>query len=154
MHAHMNAVVLLVLTVCLGSVVTGATDNSNDEATIRSLDAAWSHALETKDLDKVMSFYADEVVFLAPGGVAIKDKVHLKEHFARMMSLPGYDLTFRPTTIGISKSGDMTYDISIFRLTTSDEHGNRITREGKALAIWEKRAGQWKVTVEAPNYDN
>jgi uncharacterized protein (TIGR02246 family) len=154
MRAGTNAVILLIFTICIASVGTGAMDVSDDEALIRNLDADWSHALETKNLDKVMSFYADEAVFLAPGGAVIKDRVQLKQHVANLMSLPGYALNFSPTTIRVSKSRDMAYDISIFHLTFSDERGNKTTREGKALTIWAKRAGQWKVTVEAPNYDN
>jgi len=53
-------VVLMFLTgtVPLGFAQIGK--QSADESEIRKSDAAWSHAAESKELDKFVSFYADD----------------------------------------------------------------------------------------------
>jgi ketosteroid isomerase-like protein len=50
----------------LGSTLAFAKDASADEQAIRALDVAWSHAAEAKDLDKTVSFYADDASILPP----------------------------------------------------------------------------------------
>ena len=70
-----------------------------------------------------MAFYADDAVYLAPNGDALKDKKRIREHLARFMSLPRYSLSFVPTEIRVSKARDMAYDISVFRLTVTDDRG-------------------------------
>jgi uncharacterized protein (TIGR02246 family) len=126
----------------------------DEERTIRELDAAWSRALASKDLDGVMSYYADEALFLAPGSPIVKGKEQIRMRFARRMSLPGYSASFEPTSIVVARSRDMAHEVGVFRLTLDDAAGIRTTTTGKHLVTWEKRGGTWKVTAESINADH
>ncbi len=65
MHPTRNSTFLVLFTAVLASSLVFAQSkpsapNSKEERAIRDADAAWSHAAETKDLDKTVSFYADD----------------------------------------------------------------------------------------------
>jgi ketosteroid isomerase-like protein len=58
--------ILALAALLLASSITFAKDASADEQAIRALDTAWSRGAETKDLDKTVSFYADDASILPP----------------------------------------------------------------------------------------
>jgi hypothetical protein len=58
--------ILALAVLLLASSITFAKDASADEQAKRALDTAWSHAAETEDLDKTVSFYADDASILPP----------------------------------------------------------------------------------------
>lgn len=124
-----------------------------DERAIRELDAAWSQALQNKDLDKAMSNYAEDAVFLPPNAPLVEGKDKIRERFARLMAGPGYFASFMPTRIVVSKSRDLAYELGTFRVSVNDEHGQPTTSSGKHLVAWKKHAGKWKVAAESINYD-
>lgn len=124
-----------------------------DERAIRELDAAWSQALQNKDLDKAMSNYAEDAVFLAPNSPLIEGKAKIRERFARRMASSGFSASFTPPRIVVSKSRDLAYEPGTFRVSVNDEHGQPTTSTGNHLVTWKKLAGKWKVTAESINYD-
>lgn len=152
MHGLINAIVCLTFGMSFCSVAIGGTHASADERTIRDLDAAWSQALQNKDLDKLMSNYAEDASFLPPDAPIVQGKEKIRERFANRIATPGYSASFEPTKIVVSRSGDMAYELGTFRVTIIDK-GKTIVRAGKHLVTWEKRTGQWKVTAESINYD-
>lgn len=136
-----------------GPFISVAGGETADELTIRKLDADWSQALEDHNLEKAMSNYADDAVFLPPNMPPVEGKDHIQEWFAQRMSTPGYSASFVPTRIIVSKSRDMAYDLGAFRVTISGEQGKPIIRLGKHLMTWRKLSGRWRVTAESINYD-
>ncbi|MGZ4815353.1 MAG: YybH family protein, partial [Terriglobales bacterium] len=124
---------------------------SKAEQKIRDLDKAWSQAAQSKDLDKAVSYYADDasvLPFNAPIATG-KDAIH--EVWQHLMSLPGFSLTFAPTKINVAKSGDMAYEIGTFELRTNDPQGNPTTTDGKYVVTWKKINTQWKVEADIFN---
>ena len=63
MCSHLSLRLSVVLAVFTGAVSLGVAQisgQSADQNEIRKADTAWSHAAETKELDKFVSFYADD----------------------------------------------------------------------------------------------
>lgn len=125
-----------------------------DEQAIREIDAAWSRALQNKDLDQVMSNYAEDASFLPPGEPIVVGRAQIRAWFAKRVSLPGYSATFAPTTVRVSKSRDIAYELGTFRVSINDPAGKPAVHLGKHLVTWEKRDGHWKVTAESINSDS
>ena len=50
------------------------TANGADDKAVRDADAEWSKAAGAKDLDKAVSFYADDAIVLPPNEAAITTK--------------------------------------------------------------------------------
>lgn len=151
----------VVLLVCLAGSVSAAfanstsspTDRSADEAAIRKIDVAWSHAAETKDIDGTLAPYdADGSVLpfnapIATGAAAIR------QVWSSLMSKPGFHLTFAPTKIVIAGSGDMAWEVGTFELILNDAQGYPMTMLGKYVVTWKKLGGTWKVAADIFNTD-
>ncbi len=158
MYLTRNAAFIVLLTAVLGSSLASAqtkpsVPNSKEERAIRDADAAWSHAAETKDLDKAVSFYADDASVLPFNAPIATGKDQIREVWSHLMSLPGYSLRFAPTKIEVSKSKDMAFEVGTFQLTTNDAQGNPVTAVGKYVVTWEKQAGKWKAAADIFNTD-
>lgn len=125
----------------------------SDAAEIRRIDSAWSRALQAKDLDAVMSNYADDAAFLAPGQPLLRGRRAIREWFERTTATPGYAATFAPTEIAVAASRDMAYEIGTYRVSFLGEDGVPVHRVGKHLVTWAKLDGRWRVTAESISGD-
>ena len=120
-----------------------------DAAAIRATDADWVKA--AKDPAAFTSFYAKDAVLFPPLGPMTTGKDAISKAWRQMAAQPGFDLTFAPTKVEVSKSGDMAYEIGNYALTVNDKRGKPQTTKGKYVVVWGKQAdGSWKVLVDAP----
>jgi len=150
-----------VLLVCLAGSVTIAfanstsspTDRSADEAAIRKLDVAWSHAAETKDLEGTVAPYAADGSVLPFNAPIATGDVAIRQAWSSLMTKPGFHLTFTPTKIVIAESGDMAWEVGTFELKLNDAQGNPMTMLGKYVVTWKKLGGTWKVAADIFNTD-
>jgi ketosteroid isomerase-like protein len=152
MRLHRNLAVALMLFAFLGSSLAFAKDASKDEQSIRDLDAAWSHAAGTKDLEKTVSFYTDDASMLPSNMPIANGKDAIRGVWSQLMSLPGFSISFGPTKIVVSKC-DLAYEIGTFQLTLNDAQGKPAISVGKYVVNWQKHAGQWKAVVDIFNND-
>jgi uncharacterized protein (TIGR02246 family) len=137
-HVKIHAYISLLLfgLLCLAS----AADTKGIEQNLRDLDAQWSTAAGAKDLDKTVSFYADDAVVLPPNEpmVASKDGIrNLWKGFLDSIS----DISWKTTRVEIAKSGDMVVLTGTYDTTIKDGTKDH----GKYCEVWEKKAdGKWK----------
>ena len=124
-----------------------------DVEIIREIDAAWSEALKNKDLDKVMTNYAEDASFLPPDEPIVRGQGKIREWFAKRIALPGYSASFVPNTIVVSRSKDMAYELGTFRVAVNDQAGKPVVHSGKHLVAWQKHGAEWKVVAESVNRD-
>ena len=153
MKLHKNFVFVLMLIAVLGSIPALAKDTSSNENAIRALDAAWSQAAGAKDLDKTVSFYADDASMLPANAPIASGRDAIHTAWSQLMALPGFSLSFAPSKIVIAKAGDMAYEIGTYHLTLNDAQGKPATSVGKYVVNWQKRGGQWKVVADIFNDD-
>jgi uncharacterized protein (TIGR02246 family) len=153
MHPTKKMALAILLLVAFGSNIALAKEASTDEQAIRALDVAWSRAAETKDLDKTVSFYADDAAMLPPNAPIANGKDAIRAVWSHLMSMPGFSLTFSPSKVVVSKSRDLAYEIGTFQLTLNNPQGKPATSVGKFVVTWQKRARQWKVVADIFNGD-
>jgi ketosteroid isomerase-like protein len=157
----MNAIRYAVFAVCLAGTLAlatthpplPATDHSADEAAIRKIDVAWSHAAETKDLDGLMAPYATDGSILPFNAPIATGTAAIRKVWAALIAEPGYALHFASTKIEIAASGDMAYDLGTFELKLNDAQGNPMIIPGKFVITWKKIDGTWKVVADIFNTD-
>ena len=140
----------LMISIC-PLVVSG---QPQDEQTIREIDTTWSQALQHKDLDKVMSNYAEDASLLPSDEPIVRGHANIREWFRKRIAAPGYSATFAPTAIVVARSGDIAYELGTFHVTLNDASGRPLEYSGKHLVTWEKRGGHWKVVAESINRDS
>ena len=110
-----------------------------DDKAVRDADAEWSKAAAAKDLDKTVSFYADDALVLPPNEPAVsgKDKIRdLWKGFLDTMST----ISWKADRVEMAKSGDMAVVTGTYELTMNDGTKDR----GKYCEVWEKKNGIWK----------
>jgi uncharacterized protein (TIGR02246 family) len=122
-----------------------------DEAAIRAMDADWVKIVAAKDVQKWASAYGETVSIFLPGAPLIVGKDAAQKALAGLVATPGFGLSFAPTKIEVSRSGDLAYEIGNYEMTTNDKHGKPQTAKAKYIVVWAKQAdGSWKAVVDAP----
>jgi uncharacterized protein (TIGR02246 family) len=147
---------LLLLTILLSACTTPPPKDTReaDAKAIRDLESAWVKVAATKDVDAFVAFYTDDASVLTPNAPIFNAKAGIKEGLKPLFTDPHFSLTFLPTRLEVSKSGDMAFTQGPYKLSFSDLRGNKFEDEGKYLTIWRKQAdGNWKVVEDTMNSD-
>src|SRR5215472_17225363 len=134
-----------ILVVCIALVpITLAFAAGPDEKAVREADEQWSKVAGAKDLDKTVSFYADDAVVLPPNQAAVTTKDGIRSLWKGFLdSLT--DISWKTTRVTMAKSGDMGYLIGIYEMTMKDGTKDK----GKYCEVWKKQAdGKWKVSAD------
>jgi uncharacterized protein (TIGR02246 family) len=157
MRWHLSLRLCVVVGVFTGAVGLGFAQmnmQAADESAIRKADTAWSQAAETKDLDKFVSFYADDASAFPFNAPVANGKEQIRQLWSQLMSKPGFGLSFRPTKIEVSKSVDMAYETGTFELKLNDPQGNAMSIPGKYVVAWKKQPNhEWKAVADIFNTD-
>ena len=124
------------------------TANAADEKALRDADAEWSKAAGAKDLDKTVSFYADDALVLPPNEAAVTSKEGIRSFWKGLIdSVTG--VSWKATRVEMAKSGEMACLTGTYELTMNDGTKDR----GKYCEVWEKKGGTWKCGTDIWNSD-
>jgi uncharacterized protein (TIGR02246 family) len=138
----------------LACAARAAGTRSTDEQAIRDLDAQWSAAAGAKDVDKVVSYYADDAVVFPPNAPSAATTEAIRTAWREMLTTPGAAISWKATKVEVAKSGDMAYSTGTYQLAMNDPTGKPIYDRGKYVEVWKKKAdGKWKVAVDIWNSD-
>ena len=144
-----------ILTVCvvfvplaLGSTAFAAGSKGGDEQAVRDADAQWSKAAAAKDVDKTVSFYADDAVVLPPNDTAKTTKDAIRALWKDLIGSVT-SVSWTATRVELAKSSDMACVSGTYELTMNDGTRDR----GKYCEVWEKKGGTWKCGNDIWNSD-
>ena len=119
-----------------------------DEAAIRAADADFVKAAAAKDLDKCMSLYADDAVFLSSGQPAVVGKDNIRPVIQRMLAAP-MQLTVHVASVDVARSGDLAMDRGTVEAAVTDKKGKTTTQTSEYVLVWKKGAdGVWKIAAD------
>ena len=124
------------------------TTQASDEQAIRAADAEWSKAAGAKDLDKTVSFYADDAMVLPPNEAAKTTKDAIRALWKGLIDSVT-DVSWKTTRVEMAKSGEMACLTGTYELTMKDGTKDR----GKYCEVWEKKGGTWKCGTDIWNSD-
>ena len=149
-----------VVTVCfavlsLAFVITSsAADTQAVEQTLRDLDAQWSAAAGTKDVEKTVSFYSNDAIVMPPNAPADTTKETIRKGWQDLLATPGLVISWKTTKVEVAKSGDLAFLSGTYEMTMHDPSGKPINDRGKYVEVWEKQAdGKWKCGTDIWNSD-
>jgi uncharacterized protein (TIGR02246 family) len=129
-------------------------DRAADEASIRAASAAWSQAATAKDLDKAVSFYADDAVQFPNKAPATRGKENIRKNWTPLLELPGPGLSWQTSSVELARSVDLAYETGAYNFVTTDKKGKTNDEKGKYVVVWKKQNdGSWKVVVDIDNPD-
>jgi uncharacterized protein (TIGR02246 family) len=132
--------------------VAQTADIAAEEQTIRQLSEQWVAAVATKDPAATVKFYTDDGVLLPQGAPLAEGHDAIAKVWRGYFDLPDFSLTFGPTKINISLSGDMAYEIGTYALGFRGDKGP-VQEKGKYLVVWKKVGGTWKAAADIFNSD-
>lgn len=125
-----------------------------DQAAIRNASKEWSAAAQAKDVEKFVSFYAEDATVMLEAAPDVKGLAAIRETITGMMQDPHFSLSFETTSVEVARSGDMAYELATYALTVSDPKTKKPAKQkGAGVVVWTKRDGQWKALVDAPLSD-
>ncbi len=144
--------VLAVVGVLLGAGCASVSSQADVQSEIMRLDAEWSRAAQNRDVDRVLSFWADDAIVFPPASPAVVGSAAIREFVAKSFQTPGFSISWKTTTVAVSRGGDIAYTTGTNRVTFNAPDGKQVTVEGKAVAVWRReKDGAWKCVIDIWN---
>jgi len=114
----------------------------------------WSQTIATKDVDKTVSYWADDAFLMQEGQAPLKGKQAIRQMVEESFKIPGFNISWQPQTVEVSDNGDMAYLIENAQVSFNDSTGRIVTINNKAVTIWRKQLdGSWKNAVDISTAD-
>lgn len=151
LKAH-ACVALLVLASCSTQAPAPQIDLANERTALMDTDLAWSATIP--DLDKFLSFFADDASFLPPDMPLAQGHEAIRTAATQILSTPGFSINWKATKADVSATADLGYTMGVYQATMNDAAGKPMASVGKYVTVWKKQAdGQWKVVADCFNAD-
>jgi uncharacterized protein (TIGR02246 family) len=129
-------------------------NQERDVNSIRELEHKAREAAKAKDLDRYVSFYADDAVLLWPGAPMVTGHAAIRKFMQVFFSMPDFSFSFETAHVEVSLAGDFAYTCGTNKVTLVDLNGKRIKDSGKYLTVYKKQSGgTWKVVADMGNSD-
>lgn len=143
---------LLLVAMAAHAVAAQEVDQEAQAASLMEADRAMFEASSTSDspLDALMAHFADDAKVLAPDAPMARGKEASRAVFAELYAMPGFSLTWKPTTADVS--ADLGYTIGTYHMEFQGSEGGPVAIDGKYMTVWKKQSdGTWKVAVDMFN---
>ncbi|HLK29972.1 MAG TPA: DUF4440 domain-containing protein [Puia sp.] len=139
------ACTLLLLTAC----TQPKTDTKAEGEKLMATSREWSQSAATGNVDKILSYWADDAVVMSSGQPSYKGKNEIRKMVDGAMKIPGFKISWEPQSTDISESGDMGYLLEKQQISMNDSTGKSITQHVNTITVWKKQAdGAWKCVAD------
>ena len=129
-------------------------DKKAEGEKLMQLSKEWSQTVATKDIDKMVSYWADDAFLMQEGQAPLKGKQAIRQMVEESFKIPGFSISWQPESVEVSDAGDMAYLIENAQVTFTDSTGKAVTIKNKAVTIWRKHpGGSWKNVVDISTAD-
>jgi ketosteroid isomerase-like protein len=150
------SLLVIALTACKPAPSPAAADSSveADSASIRTEAEAWFKAIDAKDLEKTLSFYASDAQYLSAGRPAATTADARRKLWIEDFGTPGFSSDEATTQIEVARSGDLAYQRGTYVATMQNERGQMTKSTGKFVVVWKKQSDhRWKAIIDIDNAD-
>lgn len=107
---------------------------------------AWVDAIGKGDVERIFSFWTDDVVIYPVSEPAVRGIAAVREYVRRNRQDLGLAPRMTPVDIAVSESGDLGYVVGTH--VWVDREG-RASMPGRYVSMWRKTAqGEWKCFLE------
>jgi ketosteroid isomerase-like protein len=126
------------------------TAGAADEKAIRDADAEWAKVAGAKDLDKTVSYYADDAIVLPPNEAMVTSKNGIRDLWKGFLDRLT-TISWKTTRVEMAKSGEIGYAVGTYEATMKDGAKDK----GKYCEVWKKQGdGKWKVVTDMFSSDS
>ncbi len=111
---------------------------------VQETEKAFNDMAQTEGLIKAFEYYAADDGVIRRSKKIIKGKKAIKEWYQQDVR-PNETLTWKPTFIDVSSSGDLAYTYGDFTFTSVDSLGNQKVNKGIFHTVWKRQSdGAWR----------
>ncbi len=116
-------------------------------------DAEWARtASEGRDIERILSYWTDDAVVLAPGLPAVVGKAALREYVQTSMRIPGFQISWESSDVTFSPDGKLAYMFARNAVRMNASDGSPATTKGRGITIWRRESDrQWRCVVDIWN---
>ncbi len=143
------------LLLCAALLLTGCAQKGDLEAertAVLQADREWLTAVQSKDVERTVSFWSDDAVLMPPDMPPMAGKEAIHRYVSESMKLRGFSLTWRTEQVSLSASGDVAYATGRNRFTLHNEKGEQLIFHGKGMTVWRKQHdGSWRCVLDIWN---
>ena len=145
----------MLLGACSDTPAPAPDTSAADLKAIKDGEIAWSGEFAAKDLDKIVSHYADDASLLTPEMPIMKGKDAIRTGLGGMLADKNLALSFTTVTAQVSKGGDLAYTEGTYSMTmTNPKTKKPVAEKGKYVTVYKKQAdGKWKAVEDIDNAD-
>jgi ketosteroid isomerase-like protein len=144
--------VFLLLLLALSNGCRTPDTGGADETVLRRLDDEWSKTVGAKDVEKTMSYYADDALMMPPNIPTLTGKQPIRTLWKSLLEAPGFAGGWKATKVEVS--GNLSYVTGSYEITETDDNGKPMTDKGTYLKVWKKQPdGSWKCVADMFNSD-
>lgn len=137
----------LLATGCNKQAAAGASDPAAVQTAIKADEKKWNEDFRAKNLEGLLSHYADDA-YLAAGGPAANGSTDIRKQYTDALSDNYFSVEFASDKIDVS--GDLAYSRGHFTEKHQDrKSGNVVTETGSFLTVYKKQPdGSWKAVED------
>ena len=147
---------LLIIGFLLGLAGCGSTppaptvDVAAEEAKIRAAEADVMKGWAAKDVEKILTSYADDATLMTPGMAPLKGKDAMRPVLKMLLEDPNLKLDFSASRVEIAKSGDVAFSQGTYQMTVTDPKSKRtVNDKGSYVTGYKKQPdGNWKAVSD------
>lgn len=143
---------VLLVFLAWGCARTPRVDREGEANAIRALSKEWLAADQARDVERALSFYADDAVELASNTPLAAGQEAIRKWYESWLPKPDVSISFATATVEVAPAGDLAWERGTYEFTTDTPKGKSVDT-GKYLTVWKKVGGAWKVAADMANSD-
>jgi uncharacterized protein (TIGR02246 family) len=129
----------------------GAFDADAARAQIITADSAWVRAVQSKNVDSLMTYYASDAVSMSEGVKAAEGTDAIRAAYVQMVKGNPRNMTFKVDAVNFSDDGTMATDYGSFSGTADGTGGKPVKFSGNYVNVWQRVKGRWVLIAEISN---
>ncbi len=87
-----------------------------------------------RDIEQIVSFWADDAIVIPPGHGAIVGKNAIREYVTTSLKIPGFRIQWKTNRFTIAKACDLAYGIGTNEVSFDGGNGSRVTSRGNVAS--------------------
>jgi ketosteroid isomerase-like protein len=136
--------------------MNAADDPSPETECLLKRDAEWAAlASEGRDIDRILSYWTDDAVVLAPGFAPVVGKTALRAYVGNSFRIPGFKISWKSSEVRFSPDLKLAYMFGENTIAVNGPDGTALTTKGRAITMWRRESdGQWRCVVDIWNEES
>lgn len=144
-------ILLTLFVVACSSMTTNDVQPGDADRAIAKQNENFMAAARAGNVDRLMDFYSDSAVVLAPNVPAITGRDAVRQFWAGHLGAANVDVKLM--TDDVTQSCDMAAERGRYELTITPKPGGEpVHGSGKYVVVWRKLNGQWRAVEDIFNH--